>query len=89
MIDEVNDFDFQKVIRMYMKEPKFSGAKILRICIKLYGMMENFAKISSNHLHFLHLKKARITRAYGNEVDLEDRIMPDESTMTLDPQGNS
>ena len=65
VIDEVNDFDYFKIINMYKKEPRFSKSKVLRICIKLYGMMENFSKTSSNHLHFLNTKKARITRVYG------------------------
>ena len=74
IINEVNDFNYFKIISMYKKEPKFSRSKVLRICIKLYGVMESFSKNSSNHLHFLNTKKARITRVYGQEVELEDQI---------------
>lgn len=49
-------------------------------------MLEMFAKVSSSTQLFLDTKKARITRLFGNRVDMEDRVAPNSTTMNLDPK---
>lgn len=73
---EVYDFtEYQDIYDLYKKDPQFSDHIFLKICIKVYSYMEQLGRNSNSMRLFLKTKKIRISNYYGEEVDMDDKVL--------------
>ena len=75
MMDVYAIEDYNTLLNLYMNNMKFSDHLIIKIAVKIYAFLETLSQQSRNVDLFLETKKMRLVRFYGEQVDLDDRVL--------------
>lgn len=74
MLDAVTFDHYQGLIDLYLDDPEFSKHILIKISLKLYSLLMSLANQSKSTTLFIEQKKIKLSKYYGEQLDLDDRV---------------
>lgn len=65
---------YEELVDLYLEDLEFSQHILIKICLKLYSLLMSLANQSKSTTLFIEQKKIKLSKFYGEALDLDDRV---------------
>lgn len=80
--------DYEDILNLYKTDKEFANHIILKLSLRVYALAEQLSGISTNVRLYMKTKKMKISKFYGEEVDLDDQVAMNQKEIQVKLEQN-